>query len=166
MNLDDAELGSFSRQDVIENEPEERKITQRVASERVIRADEKETRGNSLGDVLREVTVLPSLHVETLDFLSRRSIGSDLDSGVLLLLEKEKSLEDGVEVDFEESVLVVDLLLEDVGHLDRLAVVGDVRVDEDGIGISVDDLDEKRPVEKSARASRREEKEEESLTSS
>jgi len=121
-------------------------------------------RQSSLRNVLRQIAVLPPLHVETLDFLSRRSIVRDLDRSVLLLLEEEESLEDGVEVDLEKTVLVVDLLLEEVRHLDGLVVVGDVRVDEDRIGISVDHLEEEKSRVRNRKKA--EEERDEELTSS
>ena len=93
-----------------------------------------------LGDVLRQCRVFPALHVQTLN-LSRRSRAIlNLDGGVLLLLQKEKSLEDAVQVDLEELVPVVHRLLERSRDLQRLSKVSHIGVDEHRIGISVDDL--------------------------
>lgn len=71
-----------------------------------------------------------------------RPIILDLASGVLLLVEEQHALEDGVGVDLQLLVLVVDDLLEVVANLERLLELRLVRIDEDGVGISVDDLEE------------------------
>jgi hypothetical protein len=98
------------------------------------------TIADALRDRLGQSAELAALHVETLDLGRGRAVRLDLERGVLLLLEQEHALEDAVEVNLEQSVLVVDELLERVGDHHRFLVVRDVRVDEDRVGVTVDDL--------------------------
>jgi len=60
-------------------------------------------------------------------------------------------LKDAVEVDFEKLVTVIDGLLQVRRDLESLRKLRDVRVDEDRIGVSVDNL---RPISATCKGER------------
>lgn len=133
VDLLDDRLGRIARKDAVED------VSARGARS-VPTSQHSQTRGNSLRSALGQLGVLSPLHVESLDLEMDRTVVLDLASGVLLLVEEQHALKDGVRVNLELLVLVVDRLFEIVADLERLFEVGLIRVDEDGIGISVDDL--------------------------
>jgi hypothetical protein len=93
-----------------------------------------------LRDRLRQCTILAALHVEAFDFRRGSEAIFDLDRGILFLLEQKQSLEDTVEVDFEKLITVIDGLLQLRRDFQSFRKLRDIGIDEDGIGVSVDDL--------------------------
>ena len=97
---------------------------------------------NLLGDVLRECTVLSTLHIKTLDLRRCACSVFDFDSRILLLLQQQEPLKDAIQVDLQQLVPVVDGFLELGGDLEGLGQLGDVGVDENRVGITVYNLGE------------------------
>ncbi len=64
----------------------------------------------------------------------------DLDRGVLFLLEQKQPLEDTIKVDFEKLVTIIDGLFQLRRDFKSLRKLRDIRIDKDGVGISVNDL--------------------------
>ena len=93
-----------------------------------------------LRDRLGQRAVLAALHVEALDLRRGPEAILDLDRGILFLLEQEQPLEDTVEVDFEKLVAIVDGLFQLRRDFQSLRKLRDVGIDEDGVGVPVDDL--------------------------
>lgn len=129
MNLLDDNFSWLSREDLLEH----------VAS-RDCQAKTREPTIGLRGDILGQVAVLSPLHIETFDLHAGRAVLFDLDSCILLLLQKQHALEDVVNVDFEQTVSLVDELLELVADLKSSCHFGNVGVDHDRIGITIDDL--------------------------
>ena len=94
-----------------------------------------------LRDGLGQVAVLSTLHVKTLDLGRCPSLIFNLDCRVLLFLQKEQSLENTIKVNLEQLVSVVHGLLELRGNLQCLREVRDTRIDEDGVRVSIDNLE-------------------------
>ena len=90
---------------------------------------------------LGQRTILAALHVEAFDLRRGPEAVLDLDRGILFLLEQKQPLEDAVEVDFEKLVPVVDGLFQLRRDFECLRKLRDVGIDENGIGVSVDDLE-------------------------
>jgi len=90
--------------------------------------------------IFRDLRELSPLHIETLDFGRLLASFINLDSSILLLIQKQNSLEYSIKVDLEELISLINQLLELVGDLQGFRIGRDVRVDEDGIGISVNNL--------------------------
>jgi hypothetical protein len=90
--------------------------------------------------IFRDLRELSPLHIQTLDFGGLFASLVNLDSGILFLVQKQNSLEYSIKIDFKELVSLIDQLFELVGDLEGFRIGGNVRIDEDGIGISVNDL--------------------------
>jgi hypothetical protein len=99
-----------------------------------------DTRCHSPRRVLGNLRELSSFHVQSFDFRRLLARLVDLDGRILLLVEKQDPLKDGIEVNLQELVPFVDELLKLVGDLECLRIGCHIRVDKDGIGISVNDL--------------------------
>ncbi len=97
---------------------------------------------DSLGDILRKLTIFSSDHIQSLDLQARRPILRHLHRGILLLLQKQHSRENSIQIDLQQLVPIIDMLLELVGDLDGFGVILHVGVDEDGVGVTIHDLQE------------------------
>jgi hypothetical protein len=91
--------------------------------------------------IFRDLRELSPLHIETFYFGGLFASFINLDSSILLLIQKQNSLEYSIKIDFKELVSLIDQLFELVGDLEGFRIGGNVRIDEDGIGISVNDLE-------------------------
>ena len=96
--------------------------------------------------IFRDLREFSPLHIETFYFGGLLASFVDLDSSILLLIQKQNPLEYSIKIDLEQLISLIDQLLELVGDFEGFRVSGDIRIDEDGIGISVNDLaDQLRP---------------------